>query len=213
MKLDKHAWILWGIALIVTIVLMILIPFAYTATWWIAACCTVLMFGLCAFTFVRAFRKDETLESKLLGWPIFKVGYTALIAQFVVGAILMGIAAFTPAWVAGIAELLVFAVTGFCLTAKDAAREVVTQSEAKTAEKTAAWKMIRATVSAIATETGNPEIIKLAEVIRLADPTPTSMDATIAEIIESLRHDANDGTIKKAFQLMEQRKVLAKLEK
>ena len=91
MKLNKHAWIIWGIALAVVIALMILIPFTRTAAWWIAAGCTVLMFGLCAFTFARAFRRDGTLESKVLGWPIFKVGYTALIVQVIVGAIIMGL--------------------------------------------------------------------------------------------------------------------------
>ena len=78
MKLNKHAWVVWGITLIVATALMILIPFTRTSSWWIAACCTALMFGLCAWTFVLAFRKDKTLASKVLGWPIFKAGYTAL---------------------------------------------------------------------------------------------------------------------------------------
>ena len=80
MKLNKHAWAIWGIVLAVVIVLMVVIPFARTAAWWVGASCTIVMFGLCACAFHMAFRKDGKLESKLLGWPIFKVGYTALIA-------------------------------------------------------------------------------------------------------------------------------------
>ena len=38
MKLNLHAWLLWGISLVMVIALMILIPFTRTATWWIAAC-------------------------------------------------------------------------------------------------------------------------------------------------------------------------------
>ena len=49
MKLSKHAWTIWGILLVVALVLMVLIPFSRTASWWIAAICTVLMFLLAAW--------------------------------------------------------------------------------------------------------------------------------------------------------------------
>ena len=98
MKLSKHAWTIWGILLVVALVLMVLIPFSRTASWWIAAGCTVLMFLLAAWTFYAAFRKDG-LESKILGWPIFKVGAVALAVQVVLGFALMGLAALCPAWV------------------------------------------------------------------------------------------------------------------
>ena len=141
MKIQKHAWIIWGIVLIAFVVLMIVIPFSRTVSWWIAAASTILMFCLCAFSFALAFRKDQTLESKVLGWPIFKVGYTALIFQLIVGAIIMGIAAYCPAWAAVIAEVIVFAVSSICMIIKDAAREAVRYTEASVADKTAAWRI------------------------------------------------------------------------
>ena len=112
MKLSKHAWTIWGILLVVALVLMVLIPFSRTASWWIAAGCTVLMFLLAAWTFYAAFRKDG-LESKILGWPIFKVGAVALAVQAVLGFALMGLAALCPAWVTVLAEVLIFAVMYF----------------------------------------------------------------------------------------------------
>lgn len=213
MKLNKHAWAVWGITLLVVIVLMALIPFARTASWWIAAGCTVLMFGLCAYTFVLAFRKDNTLESKVLGWPIFKVGYLALIAQIVIGAILMSIASFCPVLVTVIVELILLAGTGLCLIAKDAAREVVRNSEASVADRTSAWKAIRNRANAIAISSGNPELKRLAEAIRFADPTPTSLDVQISEFLEIIGSCPDVENISKAFQLMDQRKTLAKEEK
>ena len=213
MKLNKHAWAIWGIALVAVIALMVVIPFVRTAAWWVGAVCTVVMFGLCAYAFHMAFSKDGKLESKLLGWPIFNVGYTALIIQIVVGGIIMGIASFCPVWAAVIAELIVFAITGVCLTVKDAAREVITQSEAKIEDKTAAWKAIRAKANAVATESGHPDLKKLAEMIRYADPTPTSMDGDIAQMLETLSSYADAANIKKALLMMEQRKTLAKEEK
>lgn len=213
MRLNKHAWAVWGITLLVVIVLMALIPFARTASWWIAAGCTILMFGLCAYTFVLAFRKDNTLESKVLGWPMFKVGYTALIAQIIVGAILMGIASFCPVWVAVIVELILFAGTGLCLIAKDAAREVVRNSEASIADRTSAWKAIRNRANSIAISSGNPELKRLAEAIRFADPTPTSLDVQVSELLKTISSHPDEANISRAFQLMDQRKTLAKEEK
>ena len=54
---------------------------------------------------------------------------------------------------------------------------------------------------------------KLAEAIRYADPTPTSMDAEIAGILDKLSSDPSQENIQEAFQLVEQRKALAKAEK
>ena len=213
MKLTKHAWILWGIALAVVLVLALVIPFVKTAVYWIGLLCTVVMFGVCALAFVRAFRKDSTVESKLLGWPIFKVGYVALIVQIIVGFALMGLAALCPVWAAAIAEVVVFAVTAFCLTVKDAVREAVTTAEVKVTDNTAAWKAIRARANAIAAETGHPDIKKLAEEIRYADPTPTSMDGEIAQMLETLSSYADAENIAKSRKLIEQRRTFIKATK
>lgn len=213
MKLNKHAWAVWCIALVVVIALMILIPFSRTTAWWIAAGCTVLMFGLCAFTFAWAFRQDGTMESKVLGWPVIRVGYTALIVQIIAGAVLMGIASFCPVWTAAITELIVFAVTGICLAVKDAAREAVTYTETAVTDNTAAWKAIRNRAASIAAATNHPELRKLAEEIRFADPTPTSMDGQIADMLETLSSYADAENIRKALRLMEQRKTLVRAEK
>ena len=213
MKLTKHAWVLWSVALAVVLVLALVIPFARTAVYWVALGCTAAMFGMCALAFVRAFRKDNKLESKLLGWPIFKVGYTALIVQIIVGFALMSLAALCPVWAAALAEVAVFASTAVCLTVKDAAREAVTAAEVKLTDNTAAWKAIRARASQVAAETGHPDIRKLAEDIRYADPTPTAMDGEIAQMLETLSSYADAANIAKAKALMEQRRTLAKAGK
>ncbi len=210
MKLTRHAWIIWGISLAVVLVLMAAIPFARTATWWIGAVCTVAMFGLCAYAFHLAFCKGETTESKLLGWPIFKVGYTALIAQVIVGGILIGIASFCPAWPAVIAEVLVFATTCVCLTVKEASRTVVTTSETQVQDKTQAWKSIRAKANALAASSGNAVMKKLAEEIRFADPTPTEMDEKIAEALEAMAEGVTEEDVRKVMQMVRERKEMGK---
>ena len=205
MKLSKHAWTIWGILLVVALVLMVLIPFSRTASWWIAAICTVLMFLLAAWTFYA-------LESKILGWPIFKVGAVALAVQVVLGFALMGLAALCPAWVTVLAEVLIFAVTGICLTVKDAARVVVSQSEAHMADSTAAWRVIRQKANALAAS-GDADMKRLAEEIRFADPMPTSIDGEIAAQVDALAAGKNPDAIKRLTAALAQRKVIAKQEK
>ena len=150
------------------------------------------------------------MESKLLGWPIFKVGGVALAVQLAVGFALMSLAAFCPVWAAVLAEAAVFAVTAVCLTVRDAAREAVTQLEASIPDATGPWKAIRARAAGIAAATGNPDLRKLAEDIRYADPTPTPIDGDIAQMLEILSSYADAENIRKAFALLEQRKALAK---
>ena len=104
-------------------------------------------------------------------------------------------------------------MTVFCMTVKDAAREAVTTAEVKVADNTAAWKAIRARANAIAAETGHPDIKKLAEEIRYADPMPTSMDGEIAQMLETLSSYADAANIKKALGMMEQRQSFSKEEK
>lgn len=213
MKLTKHAWIIWGIVLVTVVVLAFVIPFTRVAVYWLGLAATVGMFMVCAAAFVQAFHTEETLESKLLGWPIFKVGYIALAMQMLVGFTLMGLAALCPVWVAIVIELVVFALTGVSLTVRDAARAVVTQSEAHVTDNTQAWKVLRAKANALAASTGNAELKKLAEEMRYADPTPTSMDGEFNQMMDTISSYATAENIDKVMKMLEKRKLLGKEEK
>ena len=78
-----------------------------------------------------------------------------------------------------LAEVLIFVVTGICLTMKDAAHVVVSQSEARMADSTAGWKVIGQGANALAAS-GDADMKRLAEEIRFAAPMPTSIDGEIA---------------------------------
>lgn len=213
MKLTKHAWIIWVISLIAVLALALLIPFIHTAVYWIALGCTGAMFVLGAFTFARAFRKDKTLESRLLSWPIFRVGYTATAVQTVLGFILMALSRVCPVWCAVLAEIILFAAAGLCLTAKDAARAAVARFEGNVPDRTGAWKAIRARANALAAESGNPEMRRLSEEIRFADPNPCSLDAKISAQLEIIAQNADEESVRKAFEMLRQRRDLIKREK
>ena len=111
-----------------------------------------------------------------------------------------------------LAEVLIFAVTGICLTMKDAAHVVVSQSEAHMADSTAAWKVIRQKANALSAS-GDADMKRLAEEIRFADPMPTSLDGEIAAQVDALAAGANGKNVQNLLKQLEQRKLLSKHEK
>lgn len=213
MKLTKHAWSLWGIALVAVLAAALLIPFEKAnALYWISFVCLLMMFALCALVFVRAFREKDTLESKLLGWPLFKVACVALAGDVCLGFLLMALSTLCPLWLGVLLEILLFAAGAFCLVARDAAREVVAQSETIVVDTTVNWKALRSRMAALAAKTNREDIRKLAEEMRYADPTPTSLDEEIARQLEALEL-TEDQNVETLSALLRQRKPLAKAEK
>ena len=88
----NHAILLWAGLLVVTAVLSVVLPFVHSTVFWIAAVCDLLMFIGVECVFVRAFRRGGSLESKLLGWPIFRTGFVTLTVQVIIGFALMALA-------------------------------------------------------------------------------------------------------------------------
>lgn len=111
-----------------------------------------------------------------------------------------------------LAEVLIFAVTGICLTMKDAAHVVVSQSEARMADSTAGWKVIGQGANALAAS-GDADMKRLAEEIRFAAPMPTSIDGEIAAQVDALAAGANGKNVQNLLKQLEQRKLLSKHEK
>ncbi len=95
-----------------------------------------------------------------------------------------------------LAEVLIFAVTGICLTVKDAA----------------AWKAIQQKANALAASV-DADMKRLAEEVCFATPMPTSIDGEIAAQVDALAAGANLEGVKKILTLLERRKAFAKANK
>lgn len=210
MKLTKHAWILWGILLALALTLAFVLPFAHTTVFWIALGCTLLMFVVCAAAFIRAFRRGETLLSKILGWPIFRVGLIFLGVQLALAAALMALSGLCPAWAAVLAEALLLAAALACLTVQDAVREAEAHFDGAPADQTAPWKEIRRKAAALASAIGTEDMRRLADDIRYADPMPTELDEQLSALLDILSSYATADNMQKATQLLARRNALAK---
>ncbi|MDO4492397.1 MAG: hypothetical protein Q4C53_00770 [Clostridia bacterium] len=206
MKESKQAIKVWLLALLLVAAVALLFPFARTAVFYVALGADAVMFALCAVAFYLAFGKAQGLQSKLIGWPLYRVGCAALAAQLVAGLLLMAFSKLCPLWLALIIEIALVLGTLMALSVKQAVREAVEKSEQRVKDTTAGWKAIRTAVNALAAKTKDPAAKRLAEAVRCADPTPTSMDGRIAEAVEK-------GDVAEALRMVEERKTVAKAEK
>ena len=220
-KLTGHVYILWAICLAVTALLAFVIPFERNVVYWLALGCTALVFCLALLAFYRAFRRDETLQSKLLGWPILRAVLLALAVQWVVGFVLMALARVCPVTVAVVAEALVLAGSAAILTVRDAAREAVTAAEAAPVDRTAAMKTLRGRAAALAAGRGIKALRELSDALRYADPTTSDAtapyDQRLDELLTRLESETDADTIDtlaaEARRVLSQRAAAAKAGK
>lgn len=130
MKTVKYAWLMWVICVATYVLLAVIIPFQQTSIYWIAVCTTLIMFGITRCAYVFALRKGDDTESKLLGWPIFKVALVANCVQIIISFALMIISTIISVRLTLCIEIVLFALTLICLVVRSTGREVVVSEEA-----------------------------------------------------------------------------------
>lgn len=224
-KLNMHALALGAVALIVFVVLAFLLPFVHNTVFWIAFGAAIVMGLVAGVAFIRSFRKDETLESKVLGWPIFKVALIGLVVQAVLSLLLMALAGLCPVWIAVLAEVLVFAAVAALLIVRDAGREVVTVSEQALPDKTQTMKNLRLQAKNAAALVRDARVQKameeLAEEMQFSDPVSSGateeMETALAGLIAQVKlADTPEGAlelVQQAKRLLKQRNETLKMSK
>lgn len=126
--------------------------------------------------FKLAYPVGTDLKSKVLGYPLFKIGVSYLVVQTILSFVIiaLGSSGSIPAWLAALLCLLVF---GFALLfgmSANMARTAITNLETATAADTHLMKSLALRAQNLVTKTNNPalqsELRKLAEKIAYSDP-------------------------------------------
>lgn len=210
MKLKKHALIILVILVVMFNAVIFFLPLKHNPVFWIMWGGSMVMFAVVAAAYIRAFHRDMDLFSKVLGWPIFKAAWMMLVLQIFLCAVMLVLNQLLTVRIryAALAEVLLFGIAGIFLITRDAAVQVVHSSEraVQVENNTAQWKIIRAKAAALAESTGNAELKKLAEDMRYADPTPTTIDHEIDAMMDTLSSYATAENIQKARHLLLKRK-------
>lgn len=223
-KFDVKMLAIWLIVLAAFVAVVFLLPISRNAVFYVAFAMTLVSFGLVAFAYVQSFLHDNTLSSKLLGFPIFRVSLIALALQMLVFVTLGALSALCPIWLAVIIEGLVLAGTAVCLIATEAARGVVEEAEVKLTDRTQMIKRLRAQAETVVSLQTNEhiktEVERLSQALRYSDPVSSDATKEVELEIEKLLGKLYNGVdadiearIKRALVLVQQRNSIIKSNK
>ena len=228
-KRTKQIYAILATFLIVFTVIVFVIPFHKGATFWVAYLAEVIAIAAQIPIFKLAYDNAKDLKSKVLGFPIFRVGYLYLGIQTVASVVLFvlsGILTKFPVWIAVIVCLVILAFAFVGSIATDIAREEVERIETTTAVDTTWMKQMRVRSAQLVTkakdDTQRKMLEQLAEDFRYSDPVShTDLKAIEGDIevafqsLEQILTSGGDfaGAVEQTQQLLAQRNAASKLTK
>lgn len=166
----------YAIAIVVYLFAFLIIPFPKSAASWISFVFTLVSFVSSCFVTMYAFKENEPLDSKVYGFPIFKVGAVYAIAQFVFGLLICILASFMqmPVWIPLLVSVVFLAAAAIGVIAADNIKDVVIEQKEAVEVQTKVMKTFTVDLSYVSSLTKDPvlskAVEKLAEEFRFSDP-------------------------------------------
>lgn len=176
----------------VYLIVFLAIPFPKAAASWISIVFTLISFVFSLAVCLYAFKDNESLTSKVYGFPIFRVGYLYAGAQFVTGIILCVLGAFlnVPWWIAFVLSVVLLGAASIGVVAADNIKDVVVEQDETVQVQTKVIRTFTVDLSYASTlctnSTLSKALEKLAEEFKYSDPV--SSDAT-EEIEKQLKEE------------------------
>lgn len=207
-KFDVKMLALWLLALTVFLMLAFLPPMKRNIVFGIAVGATLVMFGFVAVAYALSFMYDETLTSKLLGYPIFRVSVFALGAQGVICLLLVVLSRACPIWLAVAVEGVMIAGAAVAMIGTEAARGVVESNEDALSDRIANMKRLRRLAlvqrDAQMDECVRAAAARLAEALAYADPVTSEATREAEERIEVLLGTLTSGSSQERLDAISQ---------
>ena len=229
-KLQNRTLLVSAIALVVYLAVALAVPFPKTPAFWIA-----FAFGLIAIVaqvcvMRTAFDGEETVKSKIYGFPIARIGIIWLIVQIVASFTLMGLGfAFpVPAWASIVVCAVVTGIFAVGLIGADVARDEVERQDEKQKQTTTVMRELQAKTAFLATQCADPDtkaaLTALADKFRYSDPVSsdalTGIEGFLASIVDDLHAAVRAGDLDsaktlcaKAASTLDERNTMCKLGK
>lgn len=191
--------IVLALLLCVFSVIAFIVPFAKTATFWLAFGFGVfaLLFQLYIFRTADAAGGDA--KSRFYGFPIARIGVIYLVVQLIVSFIEMALAKVLPTWFPLIVNLilLVAAVIG-CMTVETMRDEIVRQDDAlkkKVSTMRELQSLSSSLVGQCSDETLKSILQKLADEFRYSDPVSSEKTQDLEEDMKSQLGDIQQALV------------------
>ncbi|WP_295092125.1 hypothetical protein [Ruminococcus sp.] len=180
---NKNAILIIGVIGVAFSLVVFLLPFEWDENFWIAYIFEITAIIIQIPVFKIAFDKNETIKSKVLGFPVFRVGYIYLFIQTVVSLAIIISGGFTdiPFFITLLICIVILASALFFSISVDMAREVIEQIDDANINNTSNMIELRKLSAGLSVRTNDQflktELQKLAEAFRFSDPV--SADATL----------------------------------
>lgn len=186
----KSSIYIHAINFVVYNVLFFAIPFPKNSAVWIGYFFTLCSFAVSYWSFLWAFQKKGDLESRVYGFPVFRVGLTYLISQLIFGFMidLLGCVIRIPNWIVLIVSVIFLAYALIGMIATDSTRDVIEKQQEDLTVQTEKLTYFHLDISRLADkaidEEVKKEITKLAEDVRFSDPVSSEALKEIEERLE-----------------------------
>lgn len=168
--------IVYTILFIVYNIVFFCIPFPKTIAAYIELLFTWAAFGISYLIYRNAFDDAQSLQSKVYGFPIFRLGYLYLAVQCILGFLvgLIGYVVDVPIWVVIMLSVLILGAALIGAIAADQVRNTIEQTEQQSAQQTKTMTYFRLDVSELSDKAGSTELKeqmrKLEEEAKYSDP-------------------------------------------
>lgn len=202
------------IVLLVYSVIFFVIPIPKIGASWVAYGFSVLSIGIAGTVTYFVYGKDEGINSKFYGFPIFRVGNLYALVQMLFGGLITIIGAFTAVavWIVMVISVVLLGMAGIGLIATVNTKEIIERQEEEVAHQTNDMKFFELNIESIVDKCDDPEVKKrveeLAEKFRYSDPVSSEELAEIenrlrseVEILEVLVMKEKETALKKIMEI------------
>ena len=182
MKNKIRTWVVLAIIFVVYSVITFALPFAHTATFWLSYVFAVAAIAVQVYILHTAFMKEKSVKSKFYGFPVANIGFFYLVAQLVLGLVMMGLAAKIAVWIPVVLYVILLGMAAVGFIAADAMRDEVERQDVRLKKDVSVMRGLQSKVNGIVGLCGadvRDDVARLAEELRYSDPV--SNDA-LAEI-------------------------------
>lgn len=203
-KRQKQLLLILLTAALVFSAVVFLIPFPKGRIFWIAYLAELLAVGLQIPIFKLAFDNAAELKSRVLGFPVFRVGGLYLCVQTLLSIVLFCLGSIVdkmPVWIALVPCILVLAAALVCSVTLDITRDEIEKIEYATQRDTRLMTDLRIRSAQLVNkpedEALRKDLEKLAEAIRYSDPVSNpeiaESERKLEETYERLEQAVKDG--------------------
>ena len=175
-KNNKAVLVLVLVAVLFSAVIFI-IPFEKGVCFWISYVAELVAIALQIPMFKVSFYNNLQARSKILGFPVFRVGYLYLAIQTIVSLALFCVGSFAkdfPSWIALVICIIILGLAVICSLTNEITKESIVEIETNTVQNTEFIKKMRASAAQLVNKANDPGTRKkleaLAENFQYSDP-------------------------------------------